>query len=135
MSGVPSPAGMGRFRKLLAVAMSFWLLLSSGAAYALASLEAEHEQEHMTMGQQVHDAADHHHADTDLELFSQLFGQPGFDQLTSAWIASPVPTVAQVPLGVAPVQIARETISVTPFPPPGPPPRAAALNRGGRSSS
>ena len=126
---------MGRLRQLVAVGMCFWLLFSGGAAYALASLEPEHEQEHMAIGQQTHDAGDHHHADTGLELFSQLFGQPGFDQLTSACIVARAPVVAQVALGAAPVQITAETISATPFPPPGPPPRTAVLHRGGRFSS
>jgi len=126
---------MGRLRQLVAVGMCFWLLLSGGAAYALASLEAGHEQEHMAMGQQTHDAGDHRHADTGLELFSQLFDQPGFDQLTSACIAARSPVIAQVPLGMAPAQIAAETLSATALPPPGPPPRAAVLNAGGRFSS
>jgi len=122
---------MSRFRKLVAVGMCFWLLLSGGAAYALASLEAEHEQEHMAMGQQTHDAADHHHADTGLELFSQLFDQPGFDQLTSAWIAARSPVMAQDACSIAPAYLTSDSVSATPVPPPGPPPRAVVLHRGG----
>ena len=122
---------MTGFRKLVAVAMCLWLLFSGAAAYALASLEPEHEHEHMAMGQASHDAADHQHADGGLELYSQLHGQPGFDQLTSAWITAPSAIVTQNTLAVAPDQMIAGSRSATPFPPPGPPPRMAALHRGG----
>jgi hypothetical protein len=122
---------MSGLRKLVALGMCLWLLLSGGAAYALASLEAEHEQEHMAAGQQVHDAANHHHADTGLELFSQFFDQPGFEQLTSAWIAARSPVTAHDTCSSAPAYLGVGSRSATPLPPPGPPPRAIALNRGG----
>jgi hypothetical protein len=122
---------MNRLRKLVAFAMCIWLLLCGGAAYALVSLEAEHEQEHMATGHKAHDAGEHHHAHHGIELFSQLFEQPGFDQLTSAWIASRSPVPAQDVSGIAPDCLVADAASVTPVPPPGPPPRVFALHRGG----
>lgn len=83
------------------------------------------------MGQKAHDAGDHRHADDGMELFSQLFGQPGFDQLTSAWITARWLVASQDIAGVAPVEFSAEPASVTPIPPPGPPPRGVALNGGG----
>ena len=111
--------------------MCIWLLLCGGAAYALVALEAEHEQEHMAMGQSAHDAGDHRHADHGIELFSQLFGQPGFDQLTSAWITSCCTVLAQDVSSITPAHLTAHAASVTPFPPPGPPPRVVALHWGG----
>jgi hypothetical protein len=122
---------MNRLRNLVAFAMCIWLLLCGGAAYALAALEAEHEQEHVAMGQEAHDAADHQHADTAIELFSQLFGQPGFDQLTSAWITSCGTVVAQDASSITPARLTADAASATPVPPPGPPPRVFALHWGG----
>jgi hypothetical protein len=122
---------MSRLRKLAASAMCIWLLLCGGAAYALVSLEAEHDQEHMTMGQKAHDAGDHRHAEHGLELFSQIFGQPGFDQLTSAWITSRCPVLVQDLFSIAPADLVADAASVSPVPPPGPPPRTVALQWGG----
>src|SRR5215213_8049155 len=122
---------MARFRKVVALGMCLWLLCSGSAAHAVASLEVGHERDHIAAAQQVHHAADHHHVDTVLELFSELFEQPGFEQLTSAWIAARGPDVSHDVSSVASVCLITEPVSATTLPPPGPPPRAALLNRGG----
>jgi hypothetical protein len=124
---------MNRLQKLVAFAMCLWLLLGGGAVHALISLQAEHEHEHeqAAMAYTAHDAGDHRHADEGIELFSKLFGQPGFDQLTSAWITSRCLVLAQDVSSTAPAYLVAHAASVTPIPPPGPPPRAVAVHWGG----
>jgi len=126
---------MNRLRKLVAISMSIWLLLCGSAAYALVALEAEHEHEHVVVGHKAHDARDHAHPDSGIELYSQLFGLTGLDQLTSGWIAPGALLMAQSFSGIAPLSLAVDTFCLTPIPPPGPPPRAVPLNRGGRLSA
>jgi hypothetical protein len=116
-------------RRLLAIAMCLWLLLSGAGVYALAALEHVHDGEHASLAQ--HDASDHQHADTGTELFSQLLGQPAFDQLTSSSIAPRCAALGDAASGSAPLRLQRDVPSVLPVPPPGPPPRPAALHRGG----
>lgn len=116
-------------RKLLAVATCLWLLLSGVGVYALAALEHAHDAEHG--GLHAHDAADHKHADTGTDLFSQLLGQPAFDQLTSAAIVPPCSLLGDAVPGTAAVRLHPDVPSALLAPPPGPPPRLAALYRGG----
>lgn len=116
-------------RKLLAVALSLWLLLSGVGVCALVALEQAHAAEHS--GLEAHDGADHQHADDATELLSQLLGQPAFDQLTSAAIVPPCSLSGEAAPGTVPLRVHRDVPSALIAPPPGPPPRLAALNRGG----
>lgn len=115
--------------RLLAIAMCLWLLVSGAGVYALASLELVHGGEHA--GRMQHEATDHRHTDTGTELFSQLLGQPAFDQLTSASISVARLSLSDAVATLAPARLQPEVLSVLPAPPPGPPPRLAALHRGG----
>ncbi len=128
---------MNRLRSIIAVGMSLWLLLSGGAAFALVALEGEHEHEHEHMASPLaaHDARDHQHADGLIDLVSEFFAHPGFDQLTSSSIAAHCGVLLPHPSRMAPVQTAARSLSITPVPPPGPPPRAIAVNPGGGFAS
>jgi hypothetical protein len=117
---------MNRLRRVFVLGICLWLFLSGGIAFALVSLEAEHEQEHTASAFAVHDHADHRHADSLIELVSELFAHPGFDQLTSASIGArcqvPVPDAC----ALAPIRTEAKSLSEIPVPPPGPPPRPVA---------
>jgi hypothetical protein len=116
-------------RRLLAIALCLWLFLSGAGVYALAAVEHAHHGEHASLTH--HDASDHQHADTGTELFSQLLGQPAFDQLTSSSIVSRCAALGDAVSSGAPVRLQPDVLSVLLVPPPGPPPRLAALHRGG----
>jgi len=118
---------------VLAVGIAAWLLLSGVALSALAPLALEHEHEHISAPTMAHQAEHHAHADGAIESFSKVFGLNGLDQVTSGWITStrwiaPAPQLCE-----APVLLSVMLLSLTPLPPPGPPPRpfASLVQRGG----
>jgi len=125
---------MKRLRTFFALVLSVWLCFSSSAAFALVPLAAEHEHEHASTAQGVHDGRGHAHADDGVELFSQIFGQSGLDPLISGWMSAAALVPAARFAGLAPVSIAATAFSLTPLPPPGPPPRAARSQRGGAAA-
>lgn len=122
---------MLRLRKLLLHALCSWMVLSGGLAFSLAALEAAHDREHLAWETKAHDAGDHRHAQSTIELFSELFAQPGFDQLTCGSISLSLPAPAPAACSSAPLAASVGILAFAPPPPPGPPPRFAALHRGG----
>ncbi|MFY9316285.1 MAG: hypothetical protein WAO95_12105 [Burkholderiales bacterium] len=127
---------MKLLRPLVAVCVALSLLLSGGVAFALGTALMDHDRDHsQAAAKAAHESADHEHANPQTELFSKLFGEPGFDQLTSSCIAMHDVPQSQDRLAPAAVVLQSSPDLLLVLPALGPPPKLAALHRGGGAVS
>jgi hypothetical protein len=116
-----------RSRKLIAIAACVWVLFTGVAAGALGALTLAHDHEHAADVADPHDADSHAHADTLVEVISQLGDESGLVKLG----ASPLPSHL-APFKFPPNVHAKAPEPDTSMPsalfaPSGPPPKGSPL--------
>ena len=97
----------------------------------LASLEAEHEQEHAFVVGDAHDGKNHAHEDAGVEFLSKVEGQAGFASLTFASISLYPPAPLHALTGAPQYSTGTDSFSPVLLPLAAPPPKGNGLHGGG----